>query len=188
MMANSYQIEILKGYYWEEVKYIFKDYIEKLFKKKEAKAKAGRKGIAVYMLAKLWMNGLYGKNIQRPIYSEYWKFWGKNIITDITQVTKENEVVWFVSGTPRVVHKQEECITKPTQIGAFILAYSRRIMLNYMKETNPYFDISNNPDDENKKLQIENDIYCTDTDSLQMHSKNAKKNQGFRKEKFRWDY
>ena len=183
MIANGYKVEIIKGFYWEEVEFIFKDYIEKLFKKKEAEAKAGRKGSAIYMLAKLWMNGLYGKNIQRPIYTdstviknnvEYWKFWGKNVITDTTEVENEDgEMVWFITGTPRVDRKREECITKPTQLGAFILAYSRRIMLNYMKEANPHFDISTNPSDENQAKQIENDIYYTDTDSLQMHARNA---------------
>lgn len=183
MLANGYKVKIIKGYYWEKVEYIFKDYIEKLFKKKEAEAKAGRKGSAAYMLAKLWMNGLYGKNIQRPIYSkstivknnvEYWKFWGDNIITD-TRLLKNNkgEDIWYVTGTPRTITREEKCITKPTQLGAFILAYSRRIMLNYMKEANPHFDISSNPSVENQKKQIENDIYYTDTDSLQMHSRNA---------------
>jgi len=183
MITNGYKVEILKGYYWEEVDYIFKDYIETLFKKKEAEAKAGRKGSVIYMLTKLWMNGLYGKNIQRPIFNEsriiksnteYWKFWGTHIINDVTSVIgADNEIVWFVSGTPRQTKEKTECITKPTQLGAFILAYSRRIMVNFMKEANPQFDISNNPSLENQAKQIENDIYYTDTDSLQMHARNA---------------
>ena len=183
MIANGYKVEIHQGYYWNEVAYIFKEYIEELFQKKKIEADAGRKGSVTYMLTKLWMNGLYGKNIQRPIYNtskvinsnkEYWEFWGKHIINDITTVKKGDEVVWFVSGTPRELKKKTECITKPTQLGAFILAYSRRIMLGFMKEANPYFDISHDPTPENKLNQIENDIYYTDTDSLQMHVRNAR--------------
>ena len=85
-------------------------------------------------------------------------------------------MVWFVSGTPRVLEVKEKCITKPTQLGALILAYSRRIMLEYIKEANPYFEVDplSPTYEEDKIKQIENDFYYTDTDSLQMHVKNAK--------------
>jgi hypothetical protein len=67
----------------------------------------------------------------------------------------------------------EKCISKPTHLGAFILAYSRRIMVQFMKQSNPFFSSS----DEQKR--IENDFYYTDTDSLQIHIKNAKLMDGF---------
>ncbi len=59
-------------------------------------------------------------------------------------------------------------ITKPSYLGSFILGYSRRIMLNYLKQTNPYFD---SPD---LKNQLENSPYYTDTDSIQIHRRNLK--------------
>jgi hypothetical protein len=133
----------------------------------------------LYTLAKLGMNGLYGKNLQRPIFtntavikstSEYWKFWGENVVQDVTAMS---ESLWHVSGSPRSADETADCITKPTHLGAFILSYSRRIMWNYMKQANPYFDISHDPSPENKKLQKENDFYYTDTDSIQMKQTNA---------------
>jgi hypothetical protein len=219
MLANGYEVKIFEGWYWKETQPVFKEYIQELFKKKEEEAAAGRKGSVVYTLAKLWMNGLYGKNIQRPIYTntdmiktteEYWKFWGKHIVSDLTKIDTPEGNIWMVSGTPRIVLKKEKCITKPTQMGAFILAYSRRIMLNYIKEANPDFDISSSPADvlplrrpaallrsdsaqalrpmvepqaepsEDSRAegasvrQLKQDFYYTDTDSLQMHARQAK--------------
>ena len=169
MVSNGYFIEYLEGWYWETKSYIFKDYIEELFKKKEE----SKKGSVEYSLAKLFMNALYGKTIQRPIYSKseiiksnahYWKFRNENYINEIYEVGKDIMVI----GEPRFIDKIEKCISKPTHLGAFILAYSRRIMVNFMKEANPHFN------SEDKQKRIENDFYYTDTDSLQMHIKNAK--------------
>jgi hypothetical protein len=172
MNANGYEVEIVSGYYWMKTGYIFKEFIEKLFVEKQN----SEKGSVQYALAKLFMNALYGKMIQRPIYnktktistnSEYWAFWTHHNITGVEEVG-DSATSWIVYGTAKDDVKMERCITKPTHLGAFILAYSRRIMLGYMKESNPHFDST----DENKK--IENDFYYTDTDSLQIHVKNAK--------------
>lgn len=169
MLSNGYKVEIIKGYYWEKTDYIFKEYIEGLFEKK----KNSKKGSVKYSLSKLFMNSLYGKMIQRPIFTEteiinnnmeYWKMWGEYNITDINKCGNK----WFVSGMRKDEKDMEKRITKPTHLGSFILGYSRRIMLDYIKQSNPYF----NSNDIEKR--VENDFYYTDTDSLQMSSKNAK--------------
>jgi hypothetical protein len=54
---------------------------------------------------------------------------------------KFHDKVCLVGQKREDVDKQK-ALTKPTQLASFILAYSRRIMLNYMKQLNPYFDIS----------------------------------------------
>jgi len=176
MIANGYKITYHSGYYWTQTAPIFADYINELF---ADKAKA-EKGTATYTLAKLFMNALYGKMIQRPIYtksaiiqtnSEYWKFWGQNTVNELTEVGK----YYHISGSPRDEQKQEKCITKPTHLGVFILAYSRRIMLNYMKEANPYFDCALRYSSNDRKEQLANDFYYTDTDSLQMHVSSVKR-------------
>jgi hypothetical protein len=169
-LDNDYQIEILDGFYWLETAPVFTDYIEDLFKTKEELAKAGKKGSVAYTLSKLFMNGLYGKMIQRPIYeetknissvSDYWKFYAK---FNVKGITKINNDLWEVTGSNTEQLLLEKRITKPTHYGVFILAYSRRIMLNYIKQANPYFDHEN----KYQKEQIENDFHYTDTDSLQM--------------------
>jgi hypothetical protein len=180
MLKYNYKVDIIRGWYWLETACVFKEYIEELYKKKGAEAAAGRKGSVKYTLAKLWMNGLYGKNIQRPIYTntvminsteQYWKFWGEHTVTELTPIETPDKVMWMVSGNPRLIQKKEKCITKPTQMGAFILAYSRRMMLNYITEANPAFE--HDGTEAGKAEQMSNDFYYTDTDSLQMHMKQA---------------
>lgn len=161
MRTRGYTVVAHDGWYWEKTAPIFRGYIERLFK---AKAEA-EKDTPEYTVAKLKMNGLYGKMIQRPILektevvtnnAEYWKFWGKNQITDLTELGDD----WLVSGIPRAADDKERCVTKPTHLGAFILAYSRRIMLEYMEEANP-------------EGIVEDDWGYMDTDSLELPSRCA---------------
>ena len=65
-LANGYKVTILEGYYWEKTQNVFGNYINYLYEFK----KYARKGTSLYKLAKLMMNGLYGKTIQRPILDE----------------------------------------------------------------------------------------------------------------------
>ena len=155
MLQRGYTVKINHGWYWKSSAPIFKEYIEELYKIKDK----AEKDSPEYTLAKLWMNGLYGKMIQRPIYEKteiitgnagYWAFWGSHEITDITEIDDSR---WSISGIARLGNEQKKCITKPTQLGAFILAYSRRIMMNYMIESNP-------------KEVPEDDWEYTDTDSF----------------------
>ena len=82
----------------------------------------------------------------------------------------------YLTGRSRDEAENEECINKPTQLGAFILGYTRRLMLKYYSESNPYFDISMYKDlsdfKKYQKLQIKNDFYYTDTDAIQVHHDN----------------
>ena len=68
--------------------------------------------------------------------------------------------------------KRESNISKPCQLGAFILANSRRIMLEYKVDCNPYFDISHDPS--LYELQRQHDFYYTDTDSIVVHNSTLK--------------
>lgn len=178
MLDCGYTIKVHSGYYWDKAEYIFKDYIDKLFKQKETLASEGKKGSAEYQLSKLLMNGLYGKCIQRPIHTktksiytnhEFWEFWGEHVVESITEVGSGHHV----SGTPRDYFKKEASITKPSHLGVFILDYSRRIMLGYFKQANPHFDrgLSGGSVDD----QASNDMYYTDTDSIQMHITSARR-------------
>jgi hypothetical protein len=57
----GYKVKLIEGYYWMKTENVFDNYIFK---------KNAKKGSAQYTLAKLMMNGLYGKTIQRPILDE----------------------------------------------------------------------------------------------------------------------
>ncbi len=113
------------------------------------------------------MNGLYGKTIQRPIIDEnviiklqaefvkYHANYGgmtmKSLSDSSYYLTNEDE------------DKLKNKITKPVYLGGFILGYSRRIMLGYLRKSNPYFDrtLLDN--------QLEHSPFYTDTDSIQIH-------------------
>ncbi len=163
----GYRIEFQEGYTWEHSAKIFETYIDELFVKKQN----AEKGSASYLLYKLFMNSLYGKTIQRPIAdddcfvsknAEFWAFYNKHHIKEMEFM---GEDMMYLSGPPRDEREQFLKISKPCHVGSFVLGYSRRIMLQYMMESNPYF---NSP---NANLQIAHDFYYTDTDSLHVHAR-----------------
>jgi DNA polymerase type B, organellar and viral len=167
-LKHGYQVVIIEGYYWEETENVFDSYINYLYQFK----KKATKGSAQYKLAKLMMNGLYGKTIQRPILDE-------NVIIYLHEEFIKYHIKYggesmraLSDGSFFLTYQDEEQliskINKPCYLGSFILGYSRRIMLDYLSKTNPYFDSA----DINK--QTENSPYYTDTDSIQIHQRNLK--------------
>eukprot|EP00835_Amoeboradix_gromovi_P002669 NODE_156_length_16689_cov_0.273960.p2 type:complete len:509 gc:universal NODE_156_length_16689_cov_0.273960:14999-13473(-) len=165
-LVNGYKI--IEGYYWEQTDNVFGNYINHLYEFK----KNARKGSAQYKLAKLMMNGLYGKTIQRPILDE-------NVIIHLHEEFIKYHIKYggvsmraLSDGSFYLTYQDEEKlaskISKPCYLGSFILGYSRRIMLDYLKKSNPYFDSGD------LKQQLENSPYYTDIDSIQIHAKNMK--------------
>ena len=158
---RGYKIEVLTGFYWTEKARVFKDYIDMLYdKKRNAKKKSTQ-----YRLAKLMMNSVYGKTLQKAHFEEtfyiteqsHWFSIYKN--HDITHIDVESSSsTTIVKGKQRDVFVKYKSIKKPLQFGIFVLAYSRKIMLEHMETLNP-----NNT--------MENLFYYTDTDSLVTHVK-----------------
>lgn len=153
------------GFLFEKSDPIFKPYIKDLFQMKSDSVK----GSARYILAKLAMNGLYGKLIQRPILDEV-KMCKTN--TDVFKFARGKAVhevvpledLLYVRATANDISETIERITKPSYLGAFVLAYSRRIMIEYMDRTNPNFANTTN------LAEADTDFYYTDTDSIQIHA------------------
>ena len=153
---RGYKINIITGYYWEESGYIFKDYIEEFYKMKQNAVK----GTPAYNTAKLYLNGPYGKMLQRPNHSkdcivktaeEFWKLLNNNIIEEMSSVGN----TWLVKYLPKPEFIKASGAEKPTQLGVFILAYSRKIM-------NGHYDKCGNT--------MSRLPYYYDTDSLNIHS------------------
>ncbi len=153
---KGYKINIITGYYWEESSYIFKDYIEEFYQMKQN----ATKGTPAYNTAKLYLNGLYGKMLQRPNHSkdciiktavEFWKLLNNNIIEEMSSVGN----TWLVKYLPKPEFINASGAEKPTQLGVFILAYSRKIM-------NEHYDKCGNT--------LDRLPYYYDTDSLNIHS------------------
>jgi hypothetical protein len=153
---KGYEINIITGYFWEQSGYIFKDYIEEFYQMKQNAIK----GTPAYNTAKLYLNGLYGKMLQRPNHSkdcivktaeEFWSILNKNIIEEMSSVGN----TWLVKYLPKPEYVFESGAEKPTQLGVFVLAYSRKIM-------SEHYDKCGNT--------IERLPYYYDTDSLNIHS------------------
>jgi hypothetical protein len=163
----GYQIEeIYDGMLYKDgTQELFKDYVEifiniKNEQDKLKKSKSKDYNPAMRAVAKLFLNSLYGKTLQKPIYdstqicksaNDIFTFWEKHKVKDCT-ISEDGETI-FLQGEK---NKREKCNTKPNQLGAFLLSYSRRIMIEVIKAINPTLD-----------------LHCFtygDTDSLHIHS------------------
>ena len=159
----GYEFQIFEGIYWEETAPIYKDYMETFYKKKEE----ATKGTPGYSTAKRNLNALYGKQIQRPIYTDQkivrnrhqlLDLMVKNRLTDIQEISLTN---WLISFEPIIIEDTDKKVNKPTHEGAFILAYSRNVMWDNFVASGGLYDMN--------KL-----FYYTDTDSIQLHIDSCK--------------
>ena len=143
---------------------VFKSYIDKYFDMKDKADKENNK--TQRSIAKLLMNALYGKTLQRAIYESTLII---NNHDELMECRKDNNIIDAVmlNDSQLMVtveikeHKRRSKITKPIQLGGFILAYSRSIMLYFMKSIDPTL-----------KQQI---FTYTDTDSLHILGCDAEK-------------
>ena len=156
----GYTFDIINGFYWEESVPVFREYIERCFSDKEREKAKGRKGSALYNLAKLKMNGLYGKCGQKPRFEEtrfvssnheWLKLFVDYAVMDVDMNVSPNSVM--VKIKPRYEMLTEKKITKPSHLSMFVLAYSRKIMSQHSRSLNPEDDI--------ERMQ-----FYTDTDSI----------------------
>jgi len=156
-----------KALIWRQKAPVFKDYIEQIYKiKKEQDALEGTEDYneIVRMIAKNMMNALYGKTCQRPIQdeqriikteSDFYQFCEDYLLTDYVWVKQGGENVLAVSGSPLEIEN-----AKPSHLGAFILSYSRMLMLkDFDYVTNGLMDAF---------------FTYTDTDSMHIYGKKYK--------------
>lgn len=157
----GYKIKILYGYYWSESDYIFKDYIDEFYEIK----KNTPKGTPLYNLAKLMMNSVYGKMIQKDkneknfIFTTYEEYEAQRIklpdyLGDWSGYCDNNEDVGKFIATFTYKEHEKKFTSKKSYIGAFILSYSKLEMYDMMTICDPYY---------------------TDTDSLYTHRKYSDK-------------
>jgi len=160
-MKLGYKFTFHKGIYWTESSNIFADYVNDMYKRK----KSATKGTSEYQTAKLFLNSLYGKMIQKPILEEsidirtpeiFYNLLSTNVVTEIIEFGDFLHVKYRSLLEPEL---NKKC-NKPSHLGAFILSYSRVIMYDHMKTLNPLGTAEGAP--------------CYgDTDSLQTHVKNS---------------
>jgi hypothetical protein len=149
--------KVHKALVWKDTQNVFKNYITEAYKiKDEGENESNPVKRAI---GKLLMNSLYGKMLERARFTEtvlcndvkqVSKFIGSNTITDITF----NGAKVLMTGSKK---ERDECVRKPSHLGAFVLANSRDVMFNAMTAINPKLDASF--------------FTYTDTDSLHIHAK-----------------
>lgn len=135
-IKHGYKIKFLeRAMIWKERAKIFKTYIQEIYKIK--KQQDGFENTPEYnpilrMIAKNMMNSLFGKTCQKPVQDEqkilkeekdFYEFVKNYELTDYVWVKLKEKNVLAVSGSPADVEN-----TKPSHLGAFVLAYSRKIM------------------------------------------------------------
>jgi hypothetical protein len=163
-LSVGYKVEFIdKCLVWDTTSNnVFKPYVTKYYKMKEDAEKEGNK--VKRAIAKLLLNAMYGKTLQRAIYentaiinnyNELLDFFKNYEISDINILSESKLILTGIT-----LNKQEK-ITKPSQLGAFVLSYSRQIMMNYMKAIDPTL-----------KTHV---FTYTDTDSLHMLGNHAQK-------------
>lgn len=142
---SGYKIEFVgKALIWDESDDVFGDYIEEFYKVKADAEKLNN--LAKRNLAKIFLNSLYGKMLQKAHFDEtitvdnifdYNKFFRESYVSDIKFMS-------FTGGSDKILmtgRKKEiestKCINKPTQLGCFVLSYSRKIMMDIFKAIDP---------------------------------------------------
>lgn len=167
----GYSIELIRGWEWVRSDFIFKEYISELYKKKSG----AQKGSVKYAVAKLFLNSIYGKMIQKPVYydnvwaeklDDFYSFYEGHRVTELEYIGD----LLYIGGIPK--RQLGKKISKPSHLGAFILSYSRRVMLEYIVKCNPYFEYYT------PSIRIKHDFLYTDTDSLHVRATDACEQNG----------
>ena len=168
-IKHGYKIKFVgKALVWESVSdKVFKSYVDTVYAKKVQASIDGNK--VKRQVAKLMMNSLYGKTLQNPIKKheaicktseEIETFLSQHKLTDWEIVENSDGVVDYVLFTGEKIN-DKKIAKKPTQLGTFVLSYSRRLWLLFLETIDP-------------TIQDEITTYL-DTDSLHISGKHFNK-------------
>ena len=134
-LDTGYEITFLdEAIVWDETDYIWNNYVDMMYDwKKNSSDNPVERSIA-----KLLLNSPYGKTLQRPIiqdskfvsnFEELIKFINSHTLTDWVHIGDQI----LMTGDVNELKRKDGLCNKPTHIGSFILSYSRKIMLDYMR-------------------------------------------------------
>ncbi len=161
-LCMGYDVEYIGyGIYWTGKSDLFGEYVDNWYKLKDEAEKSSNP--ALRNASKLFLNSIYGKTFESPHTSvsqiisnimEFDKFRNEYELTEFKRIDNEK---YLLTGEKKDKNKS---MTKPCQLGLFVTAYSRRIMLYYIYEMDP-------------TLTQHTYVYG-DTDSLLIYGKYAK--------------
>jgi len=159
----GYEVEFVgECLVWDQKENLFENYVTKYY---EMKAQADKeKNDVKREVAKLMLNSIYGKMLQQRIettnkivdnISDFISFCNQYEIVDY-KVLNDNKLLITGEITES---NMEDAIRKPNFLGAFVLAYSRRIMLNYMLAIDPTLKTAMFTYTDTDSLHISGDAY-----------------------------
>lgn len=159
----GYQFKILQGAYWTDQSQIFKNYVEYVFKIKQEGEAEGNE--VKRIIGKLLLNALYGKQLQIPIMERTAIAGCINEVSEFERECDLEEVIWLPDFSKVIlkggVRDKSSTIKKPSQMGAFVLSYSRTVMERKINDLDEHRLT-------NRELSRPNTLCYTDTDSLHL--------------------
>ena len=165
----GYKIEFTEGkkavVWTETTTHLFRDYVDKYIALKNLATHD--KDEVTRAIAKILLNSLYGKMLQRPIQDskifpetmeEVWEWNMEHELEDINFFEEAGRCM--ITGK-KIENELYRHVTKPCHLGAFILGYSRKIMNSFADIISP-------------GLKVPYKYYC-DTDSMYISGENWEK-------------
>ncbi|MDR3594722.1 DNA polymerase [Clostridium sp.] len=161
-LENGYTIDFLDDalVYDSKSSSVFVEYVDTFFKlKQEAEVE---KNPVLRSIAKLLLNSLYGKMLQKAMFTinhmvnnayEFNEFHLKHKLIN-WRFCKKGKLL--LSGE---VQDKEKKITKPAQLGCFVTAYSRKLMILFMKEIDPTLQSTVFTYSDTDSLHIKGDLH-----------------------------
>ena len=159
----GYEINYKRGLVWNTSAKVFSEYVNMVYKLKLDAEKEENE--IQRSVAKLLLNALYGKTIQKAIFSNTTVI---NNNYEASKFFKDYNWTDFIDLGGKCLMTGERVdkvngITKPIQLGAFVLGYSRKIMLDYTDKIVPTLK-------SDLKMSMLDMWYYTDTDCLHIKS------------------
>lgn len=140
MRKYGYKVNIKSGHYWETSEYIFRDYIDEFYNIK----KNSKKGSPQYGNAKLMLNSIYGKTLQRTKNELFFTISDKEEIVKAKLENKngtwtmeadiENDLLLYA-----FKGDLGDFVREMPHLGGLVLSYSKTIMYEMITKTDPYY-------------------------------------------------
>jgi len=152
MRKYGYRVYIKYGQYWEQSDYIFKDYIDEFYKIK----KSSIKGSPQYMNAKLMLNSIYGKTLQREKNEVFYTATDARDISNAKMKHEGHKITMEADLENNLLFytfKKElgDFVREMPHLGGLVLSYSKTKIYDMITLTDPFY---------------------TDTDSIYIEHKN----------------
>ena len=160
----EYKFTVIEGCVWGSEEKVFDDYIKNGYKLKQKGQDEGN--MALRQTGKILLNSLYGKMLQKKQGGSSQLCYNNDEVNEFTSkyqwdysIYLNDEIILMVGD------KLEESFDqKPYHLGSMVLANSRKVMNDFLKDIDPYC-LPHPRCRDSVALSMENTFMYTDTDS-----------------------